>query len=456
MALAPLSFSAKSNQTPESPISYYMEQAIENPSLISLAAGLVDTASLPVEPVAAAVERIMADPQTARAALQYGTTQGNLPLREKVLRHVCTLDGTSPERINVGPGEVTITTGSQQLLYLLTEILLDPGDIVITEAPSYFVYHSVLLGSGVRVCKVPMDDQGMRTDELARLLERLDRAGELPRVKLIYTVDYFQNPTGLTLSLARRRELMEIVQRYRSRQRILVLEDAAYRELRFEGDDFPSIKSLDERNEFVIYAGTFSKPCSPGLKTGYALMPAELIEPLTRLKGNHDFGSNNFSQFILNALLESGEYHQHARQLERIYRRKRDAMLNALQREFGDLPGTRWTHPRGGMFVWLTLPSDVNTGPGGRLIQAAIDEGMLYIPGEFGHVGENGPTPTNEIRLSYGDASLEQIEEGIRRLRRAVGRVRDESRPTEPRRGELRKLRSGEMQKPREDVIIGR
>lgn len=424
MALAPLSFSVKSVQTPESPISFYMEQAIENPTLISLAAGLVDTASLPVTPVRHALDRIMADPGTAKAALQYGTTQGYLPLREKVLKHVCDLDGTSPEHINVGTDEVAITTGSQQLLYLLTEILLDPGDIVITEAPSYFVYHSVLQGSGVRVCKVPMDDQGMRTDELARLLERLDRAGELSRVKLIYTVDYFQNPTGLTLSPVRRRELMEIVQSYRQRQRILILEDAAYRELRFEGDDHPSIKSLDERNEFVIYAGTFSKPCSPGLKTGYTLMPTELIEPLTRLKGNHDFGSNNFAQYILNALLESGEYHEHAVQLQQIYRQKRDAMIRALQCEFGSLAGARWTNPRGGMFVWVTLPSDVNTGPGGALIQAAIDAGVLYIPGEFGHVGENGPTPTNEVRLSYGDATIGQIEEGVRRLRAAVNGVR--------------------------------
>jgi 2-aminoadipate transaminase len=431
MSLAPLSYSAKSAQTPESPISYYMEQAIENPTLISLAAGLVDSASLPVEPVRRAVERIMSDPRTARAALQYGTTQGYLPLREKVLKHVCDLDGTSPEQINVGTGEVAITTGSQQLLYLLTEILLDPGDIVITEAPSYFVYHSVLLGSGVRVCKVAMDDQGMRTDELARLLDRLDRAGELSRVKLIYSVDYFQNPSGLTLTPSRRRELMEIVQSFRQRQRILVLEDAAYRELRFEGDDFPSIKSLDERNEFVIYAGTFSKPCSPGLKTGYTLMPAELIEPLTRLKGNHDFGSNNLAQFILNELLETGEYRTHARHLEQVYCQKRDAMIRALQREFGDLPGSRWTNPRGGMFVWLTLPSDVNTGPGGHLTRAAIDEGVLYIPGEFGYVGENGPTPTNEMRLSYGDASIVQIEEGVRRLRAAVDAVRGAKREAE-------------------------
>jgi 2-aminoadipate transaminase len=422
MTLAPFTFSAKSARTPESPITYFMAQAVENPSLISLAAGLVDTESLPAGPVATAIAGIMAEPRTAKAALQYGTTQGHAPLREKVLSHVRALDSAAHPAVSAD--DVVITTGSQQLLYLLSEILLDPGDIVITEAPSYFVFHSVLAGSEVRVLSVPMDDEGMVTGDLARLLERLDHAGELNRVKLIYTVDYFQNPTGLTLSGPRRRELVEIVRRYRDRQRILVLEDAAYRELRYEGEELPSVKSLDVGNEFVVYAGTFSKPCAPGLKTGYALMPSVLMEPLTRLKGNHDFGSNNFAQYVLDALLASGAYHEQVKRLRGVYRIKRDAMLEALDAEFGDLEGARWTHPRGGLFVWLTLPEDLNTGPDGDLVKAAIREGVLYVPGEFGHVNENGPPPTNEARLSFGDASPAQIAEGIRRLRRAADAVR--------------------------------
>lgn len=423
MTLASLSFSSKALRTPESPISFYMEQAIENPTLISLAAGLVDGASLPVGPVADAAARLLADPRAARAALQYGTTQGYLPLREKIVRHVNTLDSAACGVATYSASDVVVTTGSQQLLYLLAEILLDPGDIVITEAPSYFVYHSVLASGDVRVLTVPMDDEGMRTADLARLLDALDRAGELPRVKLIYVVDYFQNPSGRTLSLERRRELLEIVESYRRQQRILILEDAAYRELRFEGDGLPSIKSLDERNEFVIYAGTFSKPCAPGLKTGYAVMPSELIEPLVRLKGNHDFGSNNLAQFLLDELLQSGAYARHVEYLRGVYRQKRDAMLDALAREFGDLPGATWTRPRGGLFVWLSLPETIVTGPGGALIDRAIREGVLYIPGEFGHVSETSPKPANEMRLSYGDASVEQIKEGIRRLRRAVDGV---------------------------------
>jgi 2-aminoadipate transaminase len=432
MTLAPLALSAKSIRTPESPISYYMEQAIENPALISLAAGLVDTASLPVTPVAEAAARLLADPRAAKAALQYGTTQGYAPLRENILRHFCTLDGIGADSVHLTARNVVVTTGSQQLLYLLSEILLDSGDIVITEAPSYFVYHSVLASGQIRVLTVPMDDDGMRTTELAHLLERLDSAGELPRVKLIYTVDYFQNPSGRTMSAGRRRELFDIVDGYRRKQRILILEDAAYRELRFEGNDLASVKSLDRRNEFVVYAGTFSKPCAPGLKTGYALLPSELLEPLMRLKGNHDFGSNNLSQFIINALLESGDYHRHVEYLKSVYRAKRDAMLRAIEHEFADLPGARWARPKGGLFVWLTLPDDIATGPSGTLTASAIKEGVLYIPGEFGYVTVNGKRPTNEMRLSYGDAGIEQIEEGIRRLRRAVETVRKAQPKCEP------------------------
>ena len=141
---------------------------------------------------------------------------------------------------------------------------------------------------------------------------------KLPRVKLIYTVDYFQNPTGLTLSLARRRHLLELAQRFSKTQRIVILEDAAYRELRFAGEDVPSVKSFDADNRHVIYAGTFSKPCAPGLKTGYALLPRDLVAPLLRLKGGHDFGSCNLSQCLIDRLLASGAYQRHVAELRQV------------------------------------------------------------------------------------------------------------------------------------------
>jgi len=423
MTSAPLAFSAKSRRTPESPIAWFMAQALGNPAMISLAAGLVDTASLPAEVIGASVARLLADPATAKPCLQYGTTNGYAPLRQKVLSHVTGMDGVSASELNLSADDVMLGTGSQQLLYILSEMLFDPGDIVITEAPSYFVYHAVLEGNGARVETVPMDDDGMDIAALRTLLDRLDRAGELSKVRMIYTVDYFQNPTGLTLSAARRREMLDLVRSYAPRQRILILEDAAYRELRYEGDDIPSIKSLDTTNEFVVHAGTFSKPCSPGLKTGYAIMPSDLIEPMTRIKGNHDFGSNNFSQYILNDLLETGEYHEQVIRLRGVYREKRDAMLDALNEQFGGRDDVSWTKPTGGMFVWLRMPPHILTSPDSPFTKACIDAGVMYVPGEFGHIAGQGHRPGSEARLSFGDASPARIREGIRRLRHAADAV---------------------------------
>ena len=425
MPPASLRFSSKSNRTPESPISYFMEQAIENPSLISLAAGLVDSASLPVGPIAEAMQTLLSNPVSAKAALQYGTTQGYTPLREQVLDHLGKLDGISARDLNLSTRDVVITTGSQQLLYILGELLLDPGDIVLTEAPSYFVFHSVLAGTGVRVLAIPMDEEGMKIDALKTLLGDLERSGELAQVKLLYTVDYFQNPTGITLCRERRTELMTILQRYQNQQRILVLEDAAYRELRYEGEEIPSLKSLDRDNSIVIYAGTFSKPCAPGLKTGYALMPRDLIEPLVRLKGNHDFGSGNLAQYIIHQLLLSGAYSRHVEYLREVYRPKRQMMLDSLQEAFSDALEVSWTVPRGGIFVWLSLPPSVSTGGHSPFFRAAIREGVLYIPGEYGFVGENIEVENCHARLSFGDAKVDQIREGIFRLRRAYDLCRE-------------------------------
>ena len=420
MPPAPLPLSGQSRRTTDSPITYFIQKALETPGLISLAAGLVDELSLPTAEVAAAVAEIIADPAAGRAALQYGSTAGLTPLREKVLHHVCTADHVSPDEIGLSVDDVVLTTGSQQLLYLLGEALFDPGDIVITEAPSYFVYHSLLVSQGARVLTVPMDDGGMDLDALEALLERLDRTGELSRVKLIYTVDYFQNPTGLTLAEARRPRLVELARRFSRHHRLLILEDAAYRELRYTGDDITSVKRFDESNEYVVYTSTFSKPCAPGLKTGYALLPRGLAEPLLHLKGNHDFGSTNLAHHVIDRLMDTGAYHRHVAKLQRVYREKAELMLRALEQEFADFPGVKWTVPAGGLYVWLTFPPHVDAGPGGKLVPAALEAGVLYVPGEFGHVpDEAGRVPKNEARLCFGVVEPAEIPEAIRRLRRA-------------------------------------
>jgi 2-aminoadipate transaminase len=419
---ASLRLSTRAHQTDEPAISYYMQQAVENPGLISLAAGLVDPGSLPAAEVRNAMNELLADPASAQAALQYGTTQGYAPLREKILQHLLTLDGLTPQTAPFGSDDIVLATGSQQLLYLLGELLLNPGDIVITEAPSYFVYHGLLGSLGIRTLTVPMDEEGMNTDALEELLTELERAGELPRVKLIYTVDYFQNPTGLTLSLPRRRHMLELARRFSKSQRILILEDAAYRELRFTGEDLPSIKSFDSSNEYVILAMTFSKPLAPGLKTGYGVLPRDLVGPVLHFKGNHDFGSSNLNQYLIDRLLQGGIYQRHVAHLREVYRVKRDTLLAALAHEFPPaVSPLRWTRPNGGMYVWLRCPDEMATGPDSPFLRACLREGVLYVPGQFCYVKDSArPAPKTEARLCYGVASNDQLREAVRRLGRAV------------------------------------
>jgi 2-aminoadipate transaminase len=187
-------------------------------------------------------------------------------LRQALLDHLAGLDGIAVEQLGYGASDILITNGSQQGLYLAAESLFDPGDIVLCEAPSYFVYTTALQGFGVRCVGIPMDEQGMRVDALEETLRTLRDRGELGRVKAIYTVDYYQNPTGLTLSAERRVAMLELARRFSESHRILILEDAAYRELYYDAADLPpaSIKSMDDDNAFVGYFGTFSKPYAPG------------------------------------------------------------------------------------------------------------------------------------------------------------------------------------------------
>src|SRR5262249_44714809 len=190
MSALPVYLSRRSGGT--QPISYFMRMAVENPDLITLAAGLVDPPSLPATEARAALDELLGQPTTAQAALQYGTSKGYAALRDKLLRRACALDGRTPQQLSLSAEEVVVTTGSQQLLYLLTELLCDPGDLVITEVPTYFVYLGTLQALGVRVLGVPTDEDGLNTDALEELLARLDRTGELERLRLIYTCDYFQ------------------------------------------------------------------------------------------------------------------------------------------------------------------------------------------------------------------------------------------------------------------------
>jgi 2-aminoadipate transaminase len=402
-------------------ISFLMQQAVENPQVISLAAGLVDPSSLPVDEMRDVLRAVLGDRELGQQALQYGTTQGSERLRKQVVRHLSRLEGAPGLEQEIDPSQIVLTTGSQQLLSLVGEVLLDPGDICLVAAPTYFVFLSVLNGLGARTIPIPADEQGLRTDLLERELERLEAAGDLPRVKLIYAVSYYENPSGISLSEDRRRELVQIAGRWSKEQRIFILEDAAYRELRYDGPLHPSVWSFDDSRESVILAQTFSKSFSPGLRVGFGVVPTALVRPICDRKGNEDFGSAHFNQQLVAAVLESGLYESHVELVRASYRTKRDRMLAAAQQYFGDLPEVTWVRPEGGLYVWMTLPSAVDTGFDSPLFKrAAKVEGVMYVPGELSYTGVLEERQRNQMRLSFGVETPDRIDEGMRRLAAAV------------------------------------
>ena len=402
-------------------ISFLMQQAVENPDVISLAAGLVDPSSLPVDETRDVLRDVLDDRELGRQALQYGTTQGSERLRKQLVSHLGGLEGAHPHAREIDPSQIVLTTGSQQLLSLVGEVLLDPGDICLVAAPTYFVFLGVLSGLGARTIPIAADDQGLRTDLLERELQRLETAGELPRVKLIYAVSYYENPSGISLSEDRRRELVQIARRWSKEQRIFILEDAAYRELRYDGPLHPSVWSFDGSGETVILAQTFSKSFSPGLRVGFGVVPTALVRPLCDRKGNEDFGSAHFNQRLMAAVLESGRYQSHVELVRASYRTKRDRMLAAAERYFSDLPGVTWVRPEGGLYVWMTLAPAVETGFDSPLFQrAAKVEGVMYVPGELSYAGPSDERRRNQMRLSFGVESPDRIDEGMRRLAAAV------------------------------------
>ncbi|MFG0335826.1 MAG: PLP-dependent aminotransferase family protein [Maioricimonas sp. JB049] len=419
--LLPPKLSRRWHYAREQAISFLMQQAVENPDVISLAAGLVDSETLPVEETRAAVQKVLADHGSGKMALQYGTTAGSERLRRLLLAHFSQLEGRDPHALGVDAGQLVVTTGSQQLLSLVCEILLDPGDICLVAGPTYFVFVGNLNGVGVETVTIPSDDGGMQTDALETALQTIESEGRLDRVKLIYTVSYYDNPSGRSLSTDRRQQIVDIAHRWSKHHRLFVLEDAAYRELRYDGETLPSVWSFDESRQTVIYTQTFSKSYSPGLRIGFGVLPRDLVKPLCDRKGNEDFGSANFNQHILATVLESGLYDSHVEQVCAAYRIKRDAMLAAADRWFADLPGVSWVHPHGGLYVWMSLPPRVQTGFESELFGRAVAEGVMYVPGELCYASPLAERPRNEMRLSYGVQPPEGIEEGMRRLSVAVG-----------------------------------
>ena len=402
------------------PISFLMQQALAHPELISLAAGFVDQHTLPVEPTAEALRAILADPARGRAALQYGTTPGYLPLREAILDRLLDDDD-----LDAKPAveQVVITAGSNELLHVLTDSLFDPGDIVLCGAPSYFVFLGMIANLGVQSVGVEVDSDGIIPEAVDEQLAHLDKSGQLPRVKAIYVVTYYDNPCGITLAENRRAPLIEIANRWSKHHNIYVIEDAAYRQLRYYGEDRPSVRAFDPTGDTVVLTDTFSKSFSPGIRVGWGVLPPALVQPVLDQKGNIDFGSPNFSQHLMATVLELGLFDEHVARLRESYCTKLDVMLEAADEFLAPLPGVEWIRPEGGLYVWLQMPEEIDTGPQGTLLEAALEEGVLYVPGQYCYASEGIAPRRNMIRLSFGVQSPARIREGIEALARAASRV---------------------------------
>jgi 2-aminoadipate transaminase len=397
-----------------------MSRALANPDLISLAAGFVDQETLPADETRQALQSLFADPAAARAALQYGTTPGYPPLRQRLLDQALEGHPASCSRRAPTIDQVVLTAGSNQLLHLVLESIADAGDIILCAAPTYLVVLGTIANLGVRSVGVATDDQGMIPESLEATLTHLAATEELARVRAIYLVTYFDNPRGITMPLKRLAQVVEIAHRWSRGTKIYVIADEAYRDLRYRGDDVPSALTLDEDGDTVVVAGTFSKSYSPGVRVGWGILPAAIVGPVCSQKGNIDFGSPNFCQHLMHRVLDQGLFTAHVERMCAGYREKLHAMLQAMEEELAGFPGADWRSPDGGLYVWLGLPASIDSGPAGTLFDKAIEEGVLYVPGQYCYPSEGEPTKSNALRLSFGVQSAERIREGIAALARAL------------------------------------
>src|SRR5271167_3169274 len=412
------------------PISWLMHAALSRPKLISLAAGFTDNSTLPVEISRKLLNEILRSPKTGQPALQYGVTAGTENLRHLTAKHLQKLDG-GHDRAH-SPERVLITGGSQQLLYMTLEALCDEGDIILVEDPTYFVFLSILQSRGINARGVKLERDGIDLVHLEKVLERLKKSGELRRVKALYLVTYFQNPTGATTSLAKKSAALKLLKKFGSvaGHPLYLLEDAAYRELSFSGrDDLPASQAgqqlcpatpptaltLPGAAERVIYTGTYSKPYAPGARVGFGILPEPLFTTVQRIKGNHDFGTANLLQQLLARALETGLYDKHVAKVQKNYARKARVMKSALAEHFP--ASVEIWESGGGLYFWARLPKGISAGVKSKVFQTALKADVLYVPGELCYADDpSRAKPDNEMRISFGSANEENIRKGIARL----------------------------------------
>ncbi len=364
----------------------------ERPDIIALAAGAPYTKALNMEKMTRVLVEVMK--KGGPAALNYGSSEGYEPLRKWLT------DFMADEDVVCTPDDIVITDGSQQGLELLAKIFVNPGDTIITEAPSYVGALNAFLSFQAKIIHVPCDDNGIKVDRVAETLATLKKKGVKPR--FIYVIPSFQNPSGVTMSLARRKKLIKLAREYDT----IIVEDNAYRRLSFEETLLPSLKALDSEN--IVYLGTFSKMLSPGLRVGWLIAPRPIREKIVFAKQAADLCSSSLTQRVVEEYFRETNMETHLKKLVNIYVKRRDKMLNAIEEFFPK--GVKWTTPKGGFFIWATLPDYLDTT---NMLAKAIEQKVAYVPGKAFFADGTG---RNSMRLNYSFMKESDIREGIRRL----------------------------------------
>jgi 2-aminoadipate transaminase len=372
------------------------------PGFISFGGGLPAPDIFPVEEFKEAALKVLNDPSIASKALQYSASEGIMPLREMIARH------TKRYGIDVGPQNILITTGSQEALDLIGKVFINPGDNILTESPTYLGALQAWNAYEANYITVASDDNGMNTEHLEEAL----RSGP----KFMYVLPNFQNPTGVTIPLERRKRIVELADKYG----VPIIEDDPYGQLRYEGDHLPSLVVLDSQTRNgdcgytgnVIYLSTFSKILAPGLRLAWIIAPEEVILKLTQARQGLDLHSPTFNQYVAYEIGKGGFIDQHVLTIRKVYHERRDVMLDSLEEHMPS--GVKWTRPQGGLFLWVTLPEGLKSSD---VFKEALKEAVAFVAGDSFHPNGGGE---NTMRLNFSCEKPEIINEGISRLGRVV------------------------------------
>ena len=366
----------------------------EQEDVISFAGGLPAPELFPIDEINEINQIVLKEAGTK--ALQYTTTEGYAPLREWIANRMNERLGTAFDKDNI-----LITHGSQQGLDLSGKVFLDQGDIVLCESPTYLAAISAFKAYGCSFIEIPTDEDGMMMDVLEEILSNT------PHIKLIYAIPTFQNPTGKTWSLERRRKLAELSAKYG----VAVIEDNPYGELRYEGEILPSLKSMDTKG-LVMFLGTFSKIFCPGLRLGWVAAEHSVLEEFVKIKQSADLHTSNFDQGVADAYIENYDLDKHVEEIKALYKKRRDLILKTMEEEFPE--GVEWTHPEGGLFLWVTVPEGVSAK---EVFHKCIEMKVAAVIGDAFYPNDK---TDRSMRVNYSNMTEDRIVEGVKRMAKAI------------------------------------